>query len=228
MGGVQQPEGTKGSLKWMQIAVNDRPDVLNDAIRRASGIVGPVTWKSPRRSDGYAEYRDAAFLQQIDCGHLGGALDEFWPQRGPQWDGLAVAGSTRLLVEAKSHVAEMCSPPSAAGEVSMAKISKSLAETAEYLGAAPRVPWGPYFYQLTNRLAHLWFLQRNGVDAKLILLNFLDDSEQGGPGSAAEWDAAYKVAGHVLGLPVRHKLSGAVAHVNLSVRTLSRAESLSA
>ena len=224
MGGVRQPVGTKGSLKWMQIAVNDRPDVLDEAIRQSSGIVSPITWQSPLRNDGYAEYRDAAFLEKIDCGHLKGALEEFWPQRGPQWDGLAMAGSTRLLVEAKSHIAEMRSRPSAAGEVSKARISKSLAETSDHLGATPSVPWGPHYYQLANRLAHLWFLQRNSVDAKLILLNFLDDTEQGGPGSGAEWDAAYKVAGHVLGLPAHHKLSGAVAHVSLSIRTLSRVE----
>lgn len=221
MVGVQQPEGTKGSLKWIQIAVNDHPDVLDEAVRQASGIVGAITWKSPLRSDFYKEYRDAAFLDQLECGHLKGALEGFWPQGGPQWDGLAMAGSTRLLVEAKSHIAEMCSPSSAAGDASKAKIGKALAETSDYLGATPRVPWGPYFYQLANRLAHLCFLQRNNVDARLILLNFLDDTEQGGPGSGAEWDAAYKVAGHVLGLPSRHKLANAIVHVNLSINRLS-------
>jgi len=223
MDGVRQPEGTKGSLKWIQIAVNDCPQVLNRAIAQATGIEVPVTWKSPLRQEGFAEYRDAAFLRQLDCKHLETALAEFWPQRGPQWDGLAITGSTRLLVEAKSHIAEIFSPPSKAGETSRAQIIKALGETADFLGANPPVPWGAYFYQLTNRLAHLWFLRRNGVDAKLILLNFLDDKEQGGPVAVAEWEAAYHVASHVLGLPRRHKLSGAVAHVHLSIQDLASA-----
>jgi hypothetical protein len=131
-----------------------------------------------------------------------------------------MAGSTRKIVEAKSHIAEICSPPSGASEIPMTKIAKSLAETSAYLGAKPVIPWGPYFYQLANRLAHLWFLRKNKIDAKLVLLNFLSDTEQNGAKSAAEWEAAYIVASNVLGLPKRHKLSDAMVHVYVDVRNL--------
>ncbi len=220
MAGIAQPRGTKGSLKWIQIAVNDKPAVLDAAIRCAANIHGPINWRSPLCSDGYAEYRDAGFLQQLDCSHLKPALTEFWPQRGPQWDGLAMAGSTRLLLEAKSHISEMCTPQSTAGTGSKARILASLARTSDELNANPAVPWGAYFYQLANRMAHLWFLSSHGIDARLVLLNFLDDLEQGGPHSAAEWEAAYELAGHVLGLPKQHKLTRNIVHVHLSVRSL--------
>ena len=220
MTAFKQREGTKGSLKWIQVAVNDRPNLIDDAIRKATGLTGAISWKSPLRAKDFAEYRDAAFLDQIGQAELGSALEDFWPQRGPQWDALAIAGASPILVEAKSHIPEMCSPPSAAGETSKAKIAKSLSEASAGLGASPAVPWGPYFYQLANRLAHLWFLQSKGIDAKLVLVNFVGDLEQGGPSSQAEWEAAYSVANHVLDLPRRGKFSSAVAHVYLNVNDL--------
>lgn len=220
MTAFEQREGTKGSLKWIQIAVNDRADLIDTAIRKIIDLKSPISWKSPLRWKKYAEYRDASFLDQIGQANLVEALQDFWPQRGPQWDALAIAGASPILVEAKSHIPEMCSPPSAAGETSMAKIAKSLAEASAGFGASPAVPWGPYFYQLANRLAHLWFLQSKGIDAKLVLVNFVGDVEQGGPSSPAEWEAAYNVANHVLGLPKRGELSNAVAHVYLNVADL--------
>ena len=69
------------------------------------------------------------------------------------------------------------------------------------------------FYQLANRLAHLHWLRGQGVDARLVLVNFLNDSEMAGPTSAAEWLAAYHVALHSLGLSPRHRLAGHIIKV---------------
>lgn len=217
---IAQPVGAKGSLKWIQIAVNDRSALLGAAVQRATGIESPIEWVSPLRSLQFEEYRDGAFLSSIGCDHLSSDLEGFWPKRGPQWDALGCAAETRLLVEAKSHLKELFSPPTAARGASLAQIQGSLAETSSYLSAKPNVPWGPYFYQLVNRIAHLWFLRRNAVDARLLLVNFLGDSEMNGPKSALEWEAAYEMARLVLGLPTRHKLSDAIHHVYISVSDL--------
>ena len=133
-----------------------------------------------------------------------------------------MSGKTRLLVEAKSHIPELCSPPSAATGKSLSLISWSLKETSEYPHAKPFAAWGVHFYQLTNRLAHLWFLRRHRVDARLLLVNFLGDCEQGGPETEAEWAAAYIVACRVLGLSQSHKLNKYVSHVCLHVDDLKR------
>ena len=86
-----------------------------------------------------------------------------------------------LLVEAKAHIGEVCSPPSQASVASRQQIEAALNETASFLNAEPRAPWAKCFYQLTNRIARLYFLRKNDLPAWLILVNFLHDSEIGGP-----------------------------------------------
>ena len=81
MSRVVQKTGLRGSLKWIQRAVNEHPDVLNAAIG-----LGEVEWLSPLGSDEYAEYRDGSFLERCGVKHLSSDLEAFWPQRGPQWD----------------------------------------------------------------------------------------------------------------------------------------------
>jgi hypothetical protein len=61
-----QPLGARGSLKWVQLAVNERPDQLDVAIP----VKGHIEWLSPLKDDGYAEYRDAAFLERIGLAKL--------------------------------------------------------------------------------------------------------------------------------------------------------------
>ncbi|HRO04833.1 MAG TPA: hypothetical protein PLS69_14635, partial [Terricaulis sp.] len=88
---------------------------------------------------------------------------------------------------------------------------------------APKAPWAEAFYQLANRLALLWFLRSRGQAAWLLLVNFVGDHEMKGPKSAAEWEAAYLVAWHVMGLPSRHPLSNYVLHLHPPVASLEHA-----
>lgn len=200
-GRFPQPLGRKGSLKWMQAMVNDRP-------HRLSGIVGAsigappdaIQWVSPLAEDGYAEYRDRGFLDRlgVSLGHC--PLSDFWPARGPQWDALGRVGDRVILVEAKAHLAELKSSPSQAGPASMDRIRVSLGLVKTALGVASDVDWtGPY-YQYANRLAHLYFLrQLNHIPAELVHLCFLNDRAMNGPESAAVWQTALKQAEAVLG-----------------------------
>lgn len=213
-----QPPGRRGSLKWIQRAVNERWATLEGPILGATKA-SALSWVSPLAEDSFAEYRDEAFLERLSVERLAAQLEGFWPGRGPQWDALArLDGGGVVLVEAKAHVAEMCSPGSAAGPASLARIEAALAEVADRLGArADRAPWSVHFYQLANRLAHLDFLRRNGVQAWLALVNFTGDVEMNGPASGEAWEAAYEVAFHVMGLPRRHALSPYLIHLAVPV-----------
>jgi hypothetical protein len=127
-----------------------------------------------------------------------------------------------LLVEAKAHVGELCTPPTHAGPESSEKIRAALDEAALYIDAEPRAPWSTAFYQLANRIAHLYFLRKHGIKAWLVLINFTGDTEMKGPSCEAEWRAAYQVVWHVLGIRKRHKLSDYIVdifpHVGAEVR----------
>jgi hypothetical protein len=215
-----QPSGTRGSLKWIQRAVNANPAVLDAAILPAIGEAQPLSWLSPLAGDDFAEYRDAAFLDRLGLAQLGPALAAFWPRRGPQWDALARSdGGAVLLVEAKAHIDEMCSPGTDAGPDSRARIEAALASVVAAAGAEPRAPWCDAFYQLANRFAHLHFLRTQGVAAWLVLVNFVGDREMKGPATRAEWEAAYRVALHVMGLSTRSPLLRHVVHVYPDVTT---------
>jgi hypothetical protein len=163
-----------------------------------------VSWRSPLRSDDFAEYRDECFLRRVGLERLSSELQDFWPQRGPQWDALAqLENGGVLLVEAKAHIGELWSSCKAEGS-SLEKITEALNETVEFLGATPKARWTDCFYQLANRIAHLYFFRNHGINAKLVLINFVGDDDVRGPNSKAEWQAAYEIVWHVLGLPGRH------------------------
>ncbi|MFL6728189.1 MAG: hypothetical protein ACJ8FS_16990 [Sphingomicrobium sp.] len=211
---VAQPEGIRGSLKWIQRAVNERWPTLEEPIRAALGSRS-IDWHSPLRQDDFAEYRDGDFLELVGQARLRWELSKFWPSRGPQWDALGVTGDGKvILIEAKAHVGEMCTSATQASAVSRELIVSSLAACAVRLKArAGHAEWSEHFYQLSNRLAHLQFLLDHGVPARLVLVNFLNDHEMDGPSTSEAWDAAYQVAFHVLGLGSRHALSRYILHV---------------
>ena len=169
MGRFPRPQGAKGSLRWIQHLVNQHPGVLNDAIG-----LGPVEWRSPRADDGYAEYRDRAFLERLGITLSRRRLEDFWPTGGPQWDALGRAAcGEAILVEAKAHVPELLSSPTQASDASAETIRGSLSEAASALGAAPGTDWCQRFYQYANRLAHAWFLaQANEVPVRLAFVYF--------------------------------------------------------
>ena len=206
---VVQPLGGKGSLRWIQQAVNSRWAALDEPILAKLPEATRIEWRSPLEDDAFAEYRDGDFLDRVGLSQLRPALRDFWPERGPQWDALGLSDrGDVLLVEAKAHVAEMCSPGTAAGRESREQIDRALVGCADRLGArASRAAWTDHFYQLANRIAHLHFLRERGVSAYLVLVNFLNDADMKGPTTPDAWEAAYEVAFHVMGLPKRNPMS---------------------
>ena len=217
MQGMDKTEGeaSKGSQKWIQRAVEESWQTLTAPILNRLGDEGPIGWVSPLRSEKFIEYRDADFLRRIGHPELEGVFKEHWPQRGPVWDALGRTDRGNvLLVEAKAHIGELCSPGTAASPESRVTIEKTLDRVAQQLGASRNgAHWGQFFYQLANRIAHLAILREHGVQAWLVLVNFLNDQDMKGPSSEEVWEAAYQVAYHVMGLPRRHKLSSFVIDV---------------
>ena len=48
-----------------------------------------IEWLSPLEKDGYVEYSDSAFIDQLGVELEHKPLADFWPNGGPVWDGLA-------------------------------------------------------------------------------------------------------------------------------------------
>jgi len=57
----------KGSQKWLQVVVNETPDVLNAQIITQLKLLQTetITWLSPLAADDFAEYQDQTFLDLL-------------------------------------------------------------------------------------------------------------------------------------------------------------------
>ena len=122
MSRIPQHRAAKGSQKWIQKLVNERPDLLTSFTRTQLDLpnTDTITWLSPTAEDEYAEYRDQAFLDLLGIKVPKVSLSDFWPSRGPVWDGLGRSDNGKVyLVEAKSHISEVLSPKTGAGEKSL-------------------------------------------------------------------------------------------------------------
>jgi hypothetical protein len=187
MGIYKQKKGDKGSLKWIQILINNRQDIIDSQIRRKFMIPRntEIKWVSPLKEECYAEYRDEAFLKVLGVSPQKVRLIDFWPKGGPQWDGLGrLSDGSILLIEGKAHISEVLSTIQASNPNSVNLIEESLARTKRELGVRTKNPWTSPFYQYANRVAHLHFLRNlNGIKSYLVFVNFIGDKEMGGPKS---------------------------------------------
>jgi hypothetical protein len=215
----------RGSQKWIQLAVNNHVSFLDRAIREALGFdkSEQITWLSPLREDAYSEYRDKGFIRRLGIELASRPLEEFWPRRGPQWDGLGRTNTGKiLLIEAKANIPEIVSSACKASEPSNSLIQRSLREVQGYLKIDFNIDWSCKLYQYTNRIAHLYFLRKiNQIPAHLIFVYFVGDHNVDGPCSILEWKAALKVAKGVLGIGEHHRLSKYTTDVYIDIAALS-------
>jgi len=220
---IPQNQAAKGSQKWIQKLINEMPDLLNSPIRTQLDLpdTEKITWLSPVADDEYAEYRDQAFLDLLGIKLPKVSLSDFWPSRGPVWDGLGKSDSGNVfLVEAKSHISEVLSPKTGAGVQSLQRIKKSLDRTKAFLNSNSDHDWTTTFYQYTNRLAHLYLLRAlNQVPAYLVFLYFVNDKEMNGPRSIDEWIGAISLLKSYLGV-ARHRLDKYLAEIFIDVKAL--------
>lgn len=222
---MREPKGRaeKGSQKWLQVLVNEHPEVINQRIRDELGLGdgAKIEWKSPLACDEYAEYRDQAAMDLLGARLAKVPLNDFWPRSGPRWDGLATTNEGHLiLVEAKAHIEELVSTPTRASGKSLEKIRRSLGAAKKVYGQKSKYDWATCFYQYANRLAHLYLLRDlNKLPAHLLMLCFLNDAEMGGPTSEKEWVGALRLVDAALGVR-HHKLDDALVHVFVDVQKL--------
>jgi len=214
----------KGSKRWIQIAVNDKPAILDSAVLESLNLPGrkKIQWSSPVKP-GYREHRDLAALGVIEAPPLRVPLDSFWPRRGPVWDALGRTDhGDFLFVEAKAHIAEAASPRSKATPASYALIQKSLEQVRARLAPRSHADWTGTFFQYANRLAHLWFYrEKNRLPAHLVFVYFLNAREVEGPERREEWEAALILLHAALGLGRRHSLRRYVHDVFIDVDALT-------
>lgn len=183
--------------------VRDYPNLLDTAIADAFGWRDTmIEWRSPCQNDDYAEYYDEAFLNRLGVGDLTMPLAEFWPRGGPRWDGLARTTDGKLiLVEAKAHIDEAVDYRSKASPATLRKIEERLDEAKSAFRASKNACWPTPFYQMANRLAHLYYLARiNGKDAYLVFIYFANAPDVPEPASCEEWRGAVRLAYKCLGL----------------------------
>ena len=190
----------RGSQKWLQLIVKEYKPIFFREIFREMALLNlnnseQIEWLSPLEKDDYVEYSDSAFIDQLRVKLNHESLSDFWPNRGPVWDGLAKTDKKDiLLIEAKSHIGELFSISKAKAKNSLNKISKSLAQTQEFLGVKSHLDWSTPFYQYTNRLAHLYFLRElNKLPAYLVFVYFINDPDMHGPSTKEEWQGALKL-----------------------------------
>ena len=207
MGRYPQSVKNKGSQKYIQKLINFNVPLINQKITEVFNFRKNlnIDWVSPLINDHYAEYRDEDFLNRLGLDSLSIPLKRFWPSGGPQWDALARREGNIFLVEAKSHIGEILSPPSGAkNPVSLKLINKSLSETKSFVGSKTKVNWSSYFYQYTNRIAHLYFLSDNSVN---------------GPETKEEWLGAISLGKKYLGIN-QNKLSPFIRDIFIDVKEL--------
>jgi len=198
----------RGSQKWLQIAVNDKPELLSAALRRSGALSDreDVAWKSPLRSarPPFAEFCDSRALAAAQIVGLRTPLKKFWPSRGPVWDAIGVtANGDPLFIEAKAHISEAASPATqAVAPASKELIQKSLIAARCHFARRSKCDWSRNFYQYSNRLAYQYFLRElNNVTSRLVFLYFLNDESLNQPATEEEWRGAIRLIHSVLGIP---------------------------
>lgn len=203
----------KGSQYQLQRLVNERADELTESILSASHSLlmfsEKLEWVSPLAQQKYKEYQDDFLELLLEGAELEMArrkLRQFWPSRGPVWDGIGIvhgANSKRglVLLEAKAHVGETKSALRAKSLDSREKITSRIVEVKAEFGSSSAVEvWTNRYYQMANRLCFLYFLNEQlGIPTWLVLCNFVN-AESHKPTSLKGWLQHQKLMWHELGV----------------------------
>lgn len=217
---------TLGSQRLLQLAVNERPELLRLALKKSGALDRreSISWASPLAEENFIEHRDAAALEKLGIkqSELTVPLRQFWPPRGAVWDGLGLTSKgKRIILEAKAHIPEAASPGSKASPKSLELIEKSLAATRKHIAPRSKAVWSGTFYQYANRLAYqYWLTHLNGFNSALVFLDFTNAADMDGPATEQEWQGATRMIHAVLGLPKNLEKFG-VYHAYVDARQLT-------
>ena len=200
-------------LRWM----GRHRNLFDERVSAAVGRPGdPITWLdfnfAPNKKWPDAEPKGLEFLYERPG--LKAAWDMFWPTRGgvQNWDAVGWIGTgpdaELLLVEAKANIEEMRSDCDAK-DSGRKKIERAFEATQESIGAAPGADWMNKYYQAANRMATLYFLQKEQIPARMLFVYFLGDQVPGRecPRAEDEWKPAIDEQWRHLGLAADHRLA---------------------
>ncbi|WP_321477713.1 hypothetical protein [uncultured Paludibaculum sp.] len=137
-----------------------------------------------------------------------------WPQTGNvmNWDAVGWAttaeGPELILVEAKSHLAEVNSECGAKEIGGLPKIRRFLDQAKQSYGVPIEADWLKPHYQYCNRLAMLAFLSAHGIPAHLVFLYLTGDCVPGAkcPPAASGWQPTLAAMKSRIQLPPAHPL----------------------
>lgn len=180
-----------GSQKAMLQLISDQsfPNTLNQHLTPVNcEIPNDLNW-FPKGFNAPKEAELKTFIEPT----LGNKIEKWWlavstpNTRTPNWDFISyckIDGKEGvLLVEAKGHVAELShsgkSKPTSKSENSILnhqQIGKAIEEVRTALkGQFPEINISrDHSYQLSNRLAHAWWLASHGIPTILLYVGFLD------------------------------------------------------
>jgi hypothetical protein len=201
---MNEPTGTayaaKGSKRMIQILVNEHSDLINKALN------DKLDWYSPIAKDDFKEYQLNGSISR-KLGLKKGFLEGFWPSRSPVWDGIAVAGKTLYLFEAKSHLDEISSGNKMPQTDKQKDNYRIKTESIKHIACdvygvtdAACKAWLHEYYQISNRLVFLHKMKELSheaiyKDVKLVFLNFVNDStweENIMVKKAEDWDKKFE------------------------------------
>ena len=200
----------KGSQFHIQKYVNDYTEELNQYILTSSPSLLAfmdrsleVNWKSPLKHNNYYEFQDdflnVLIEDQKELAKYETMLRQYWPKKGPVWDGIAIVNGHNhqkglLLVEAKAYTNETLSKIKASSPTSLHVIKQSIHVTQKAFGSnSSDDPWLSRYYQLANRLTFLSILNdKLHIPTWLVLCNFVED-EYYKPTTLKKWLQHYQL-----------------------------------
>jgi hypothetical protein len=182
-----------------------------------------------RRGPFSLEWRGVEFIVDEDPG-VGSVYDEFWPRIGnrPGWDAVGVrrggAGAEWLLVEAKAHIGELrhsCAARTTAEGGQRESIEARLMQVRDAVGASGARSWLAPYFRFANRIATLWFLYEQGIDARLVYVCLVGEERRADVArSTDEWQRALAEMDGWLGRPFAHPLEERIHAVVLPLADL--------
>ncbi|MBN2356916.1 hypothetical protein JXO59_12445 [candidate division KSB1 bacterium] len=201
-------------LRWMGRHRSVFDKRLLDSIGFAPGA--SIEWLdfdfNPNNDWPDAELKGLEFLQGDEYRDLQKKWAEFWPLGGGihNWDAVgwvhANGKKELLLVEAKAHTDEIMSDCGAANPKSIDKITNAFSQAKAGLHVPSEKDWTTKYYQFANRIATIYFLNQQGINARLMFIYFLGDKVQGKncPKTKQEWQQALSEQDEWIGLPYEH------------------------
>ena len=153
---------------------------LNEILSKQLGISNNIYWLDFNYSqDNKSKDRELIGFQFLKSSVINDLkVSEFWPDKGPNWDAVAVDGTTYLLIEAKAHIKELSHKNmTGAKNKSYDLIRRSIHSLQKKYKIPIDDLWLTDYYQLANRLAFCDFLNEKGVSSRLVYICFLNGYE---------------------------------------------------